>query len=349
MAAAGKQVDDVIAAVGLGHGEVIERVVAAVAAEGDYRTVQVTADRLQFARTFRPTWAIVAGIATIWVALLGVLFFFVSTTETCVASVESDHTGTRVRLSGKLTPALAGRIRAALQSDAPVAGASRSTGQPVASAFDVAPSLPAPRVPTAPPAPRLPSTLPPPLPPTPASAPLPPTLASAPPPSARPLPTTPPQQVVAPVAGHAAPSRVTMPPPSPASSPPATHAEQTIAVVRQSGTPATAGPVLVLDDGRSIPVDGFVLLGRDPSGEGAVAVEDATRSVSKTHLRIEIAGARWSVTDLHSTNGSSITDAAGIDTPLRPGTPVEASPGDVVRFGDRSLSLSPIRPSSELA
>lgn len=316
MATAGIEVDEAVACVGMGHGEAVERLLAAVGEEERYRTVQVTADRLQFARTFRPTWAIVAGIATIWIALLGLLFFFVSTTEMFVATVESDHTGTRVRLSGRLTPALLGRIRSAMAG----AGTPRdagtppaSVGRPVTSAFDVAstPVAPTPVSPTAV-GPRFP-------PPPPAGGGMVPGTSLGTGASIAPAP-------------HTAVSK----PPS-AGLPPA-----------WTGSPAIAGPPrrhragsAVLDDGRVIDVSPSIEIGRDPGGSGGVSVEDTHRSVSKTHLRVQAGDRGWVVTDLHSTNGVTVIGREGAEVTLAPGVPTDVAAGSTVRFGGRSLVLGP--------
>ncbi|MFX5603137.1 FHA domain-containing protein, partial [Acinetobacter baumannii] len=61
-----------------------------------------------------------------------------------------------------------------------------------------------------------------------------------------------------------------------------------------------------------IPVDltsDVVILGRRPAPDAAhpdaqlVAIADETRTVSKTHARLQLRGEKWFVTDLDSTNG----------------------------------------------
>lgn len=119
MANAGTSVDEVIQCGTSGSGVALDRLLAAVAADGQYHAVQVAPDRLQFARAYRPTWAIVAGCCTVWLAGLGALFFLVKSTETCLAVIESDHRGTRIRLTGKLSSATLGHIRTSLASTVP--------------------------------------------------------------------------------------------------------------------------------------------------------------------------------------------------------------------------------------
>lgn len=129
MARSGLKVDEVLQAPGLPEGEVHDRLLAAMAADGDYQAVQVSPDRFHFARTFRPTWAIVTACLTLWIVLIGIVFLFVKTTETCLAVIESDHRGVRVRLQGKISAAALGRLRAALTGEAAL-GAASSVPQP---------------------------------------------------------------------------------------------------------------------------------------------------------------------------------------------------------------------------
>lgn len=128
------------------------------------------------------------------------------------------------------------------------------------------------------------------------------------------------------------------PPPAPVT-PPASAAE--------SGADRPGGgvrAVVVLDSGERIDVRGATLFGRAPApvaGEGAVQliqVADDTRSVSKTHLAILPARRGVVVVDRGSTNGSAIV-RDGAETPLGPGEPIALRTGDVVRFGDRTMTV----------
>ncbi len=341
MAVAGQVVDEALPCVGLGPGEALDRVLRAVASDGSYRTVQVAPDRVQFARTFRPTWAIVAGVATIWIALLGVLFFFVSTTETCVATVESDHTGTRIRLHGRLTATTIGMIRAALRGDQP-AGASSSVagvGEPVwATALDAPiavvdltsqPNIPSP--PTAPLAAPLLGAAAPPVPPLPAALVASPSFPAAAAPPARQFAS----------AHHLTPPAPPLPLPAPAPVRAADamandgHGDRTIVVSR-----ALAAVSIRLDDGRVLALTDALQLGRDPDGPDAVAVDDPGRSVSKTHVAVTLREGRVGVTDLHSTNGVQLDLGDGSPVALTAGVEMLVGDGAVVRFGDRSFVVS---------
>lgn len=102
--------------------------------------------------------------------------------------------------------------------------------------------------------------------------------------------------------------------------------------------------VLELDGGGRIHLGGRVLIGRNPTlqpGEAGtlVPIPDDTRSVSKTHLAIDVEGGTIQVTDRHSTNGSAIV-RGGKETRLVGGVPTRAELGDVVMLGDRRAVIS---------
>ncbi|UOE43962.1 DUF5684 domain-containing protein [Agromyces larvae] len=85
---------------------------------------------------------------------------------------------------------------------------------------------------------------------------------------------------------------------------------------------------LRLDDGSELALTGDrVLLGRNPAdaatGEQRLAVPDSTRTLSKTHARLELVAGQWVITDLGSTNGVLIDVGgeeqlidAGVATPV---------------------------------
>lgn len=94
--------------------------------------------------------------------------------------------------------------------------------------------------------------------------------------------------------------------------------------------------VLIPPSGRSIELTSdVVILGRRPSFDPdhptaqLVAVDDDTRTISKTHARLELRDERWHVTDLESTNGVLLTTVLG--------TEVEASPDAELAVGERFL------------
>ncbi|MCC4909363.1 FHA domain-containing protein [Microbacterium sp. cx-59] len=113
--------------------------------------------------------------------------------------------------------------------------------------------------------------------------------------------------------------------------------EDATAVVR-----APAAWELLLPTGETAPVTARVIvLGRNPSatepGAQYVAVSDEARTVSKNHARVEWNGASWSITDLGSTNGVAVVDAAGVEQIL----PAEGTASVTERFvlGDAVVVL----------
>lgn len=101
----------------------------------------------------------------------------------------------------------------------------------------------------------------------------------------------------------------------------------------------------MLDDGREIAITGAgVLVGRDPSpaagetGFTMIAIDDPSRSVSKTHLAVTRHGDRLAVADRGSTNGSSIV-RGGAERPLAPGESVPVEARDIIHFGDRTAVI----------
>lgn len=110
--------------------------------------------------------------------------------------------------------------------------------------------------------------------------------------------------------------------------------------------PAPAGaprPVVVLDDGQRVPVDGTVVLGRDPRpssslGDAALVVL-ADPSVSANHLAVGLGPTGPWVMDLRSTNGSSVEQDGAPRQRLTPMIRVPVSPGVVVTLGKRRFSV----------
>lgn len=78
---------------------------------------------------------------------------------------------------------------------------------------------------------------------------------------------------------------------------------------------------LRLDDGRTYDVvRDVVVLGRRPVDPGGTAqtvvLSDVTRTLSKSHARLQRHGSVWWVTDLGSTNGVVVVDAGGAERML---------------------------------
>lgn len=99
---------------------------------------------------------------------------------------------------------------------------------------------------------------------------------------------------------------------------------------------------LTTDDGAERVVDRAVVIGRNPSAPGTevlFVMKDDTRSVSKTHLMIDGTGEDITVTDLGSTNGSTILREDGSRENLVPNSPTVLPTGAQLTLGDRTLSV----------
>lgn len=102
---------------------------------------------------------------------------------------------------------------------------------------------------------------------------------------------------------------------------------------------------VVLDDGRQIKINGLVVLGRRPEarpGEEAaqlIKLADETRTVSKSHLSLDLEDGGLVVTDRGSTNGSRVTPPGGEPQRCTPWEPVRLQPGSMVSMGDHWLKV----------
>ncbi|MFC0676127.1 RDD family protein [Brachybacterium hainanense] len=99
---------------------------------------------------------------------------------------------------------------------------------------------------------------------------------------------------------------------------------------------------LTMDDGIELTSDRVIVVGRNPSAEGAekpFIVKDDTRSVSKTHLRVDGTGEQVLVTDLGSTNGSAIVLPDGRREGLDPEVATVLPAGSQIAIGDRILTV----------
>lgn len=99
--------------------------------------------------------------------------------------------------------------------------------------------------------------------------------------------------------------------------------------------PATGRPIALTSD--------VVILGRQPAPDPAhpraqlVALDDRTRTVSKTHARLQLHADGWQLTDLHSTNGVLLPTVLGTEVEIEPGSTVPA--GERFLLGDAELRL----------
>ena len=96
-----------------------------------------------------------------------------------------------------------------------------------------------------------------------------------------------------------------------------------------------------------VPVDltsDVVILGRRPTPDAAhpdaqlVPIADETRTVSKTHARLQLRGETWFVTDLDSTNGVLFATLMGTEVEAPPGEEIEA--GERFFLGDAEVRLT---------
>ncbi len=128
---------------------------------------------------------------------------------------------------------------------------------------------------------------------------------------------------------------------------PADHGETMLRAHLPSGSAGQQDSlVLLFDDGAQVALDEGVLIGRNPAARAGeerlrlLALDDAGRSISKTHLLVVPAsGGAW-VTDRQSTNGSGEMLADGTLVRLVAGEARFVRPGSTVKFGDRTFKLS---------
>lgn len=100
---------------------------------------------------------------------------------------------------------------------------------------------------------------------------------------------------------------------------------------------------VLLDDGTRHPVTERSLLGRNPAGDAElIRIPDSTRSVSKTHLRLVPAAGGLLVADAGSKNGFRLRQD-GDWSKMPAGEDCFVAIGEMVRFGDRSLTVEALR------
>ena len=155
---------------------------------------------------------------------------------------------------------------------------------------------------------------------------------------------------------EAPPAEVAAPrPPEPAVPAPApavpTTAPKPAATATNSTTasaPASASyAALLLDTGQSIPVNRTIVLGRAPSPQRAtdspIPVEDQTRSLSRTHVRIAPSEGGITIEDLNSANGTRARSPNGQTHTLVPGQPIELPMNSQLLLGERLISVVDLR------
>ena len=122
-----------------------------------------------------------------------------------------------------------------------------------------------------------------------------------------------------------------------------------VAPVAPAAPPAAPGPSIFsafrIGSDAGVPLDMPAYSGRRPSAPRIrstsplrlVAVESPSSEVSATHLGIRQLGASVIVTDLRSTNGSTVMLPGSVARKLRQGESVVVSPGTLVDIGDNNI------------
>lgn len=104
----------------------------------------------------------------------------------------------------------------------------------------------------------------------------------------------------------------------------------------------TRSVVLTFDGRLRVPVTRSVILGRNPSpaadGTAVVALPDMSRSISKSHVRLDVENGRVFARDLGSTNGTELVTASGIRE-LTPDERVEVPAGAQLRIAGVPLRI----------
>ncbi|MCK6079120.1 FHA domain-containing protein [Microbacterium sp. EYE_5] len=108
---------------------------------------------------------------------------------------------------------------------------------------------------------------------------------------------------------------------------------------------------LVPPAGTPVPLTAdVVIIGRNPAADPSrphaqlVPIADATRTVSKTHARLERRGDVWHITDLDSTNGVLLPSLLGTDIEVESGTDAELA--ERFLLGDASLRIQRVDPGA---
>ena len=246
-------------------------------------------------------------------------------------------------------------IREGVQGAQPTAsvGAANASADSAAPVAAVGVGLPVPpppassgAVPPPPPPPSRPGALPPPPPPP---------VAVRPPAPAAGVPTPPPAAVPPGGLVSGIPGRTPSVPAAPPAVPPlpvgiAPQAAQMFAEDDDLGATRASLSLsgartwtVAISDGRRLDIAQSLVFGRAPvapaSAPSAVAVPvvDPRKSLSKTHGLLEVRDALLWVTDLHSTNGTTVTNAVGEATSCPPGVAMPVGEGWTISFGEVSV------------
>jgi hypothetical protein len=124
-----------------------------------------------------------------------------------------------------------------------------------------------------------------------------------------------------------------------------TAALATVELVDVEGVNRGAIATLRFGTGDVARVSRSALIGRRPAAVGGelvdqlVAIDDLTRTVSKTHLLVAWVDGKLWITDRHSGNGSQIRRPVGQRIDLAPGRPYPVRHGDVVHIGGQRFTI----------
>lgn len=165
-----------------------------------------------------------------------------------------------------------------------------------------------------------------------------------------PAPATAPAAPPAPAPAPAAPAPAAAPA-APAPAPEPAEAEwdstrMTARDVRAMEPAPDVAVVLELESGERRVVDRPTLLGRNPQAPddgpwNLVAVDDPTRSVSKTHAELRADPSGLWLTDRGSTNGTVVSVPGAPPRVAEPGTRVRVPVGATIHVGDRRIVVHP--------
>jgi hypothetical protein len=119
--------------------------------------------------------------------------------------------------------------------------------------------------------------------------------------------------------------------------------EPSTETLRASRPPRSHAPVVQLDSGQRLTLESALVLGRKPSAAADAPGEvyqwpDLSRTLSKSHTRLEWDGRRVWVTDLGSTNGTHLRTPSG-SQPLIPFQRTPVPPDAELELGDRVVTV----------
>jgi hypothetical protein len=308
-----KPSEQIVEIIGRGIGAASETI-ATVGQRRGYTVGAVGPGSFRLERSTRPVWATGLAIITMPIFGLGLVFLRTRTRESAMVTVFEDRTGVKARVVGVVDAALLEQLTSVVHPGprpVPATAHSASTSASPGSGEQ--------------------RTAPSPITAMPGSANLSSGLISA-----RQAPSAPPTSLPSQFAASQAAGVVdvdrTMARPvqtaSASSMPPPTLAQAQAQALR-----------LRLPDGSGRIVTGPMVIGREPApngGELVVVISDP--SLSKSHVRIEPAGAGLLVTDLQSTNGSSIRSSRGVHQ-CEPGISHPIGINEVLVAGEVEISV----------